>query len=137
MGICCMAQETQTTCINLEALYQPRGGGMGREMRGSFKREGEYMYTYGWFTLRFDRKQQTSVKQLYFNKKKINNYKKKKRIPEWFAVSSTHTLILINTLSVSQYRSLLNYFFKEDENQGPASSHPHPPTIVYMYYYQP
>ena len=27
-------------------------------------------YTYGWFQLRFDRKQQKSVKQLFFNKKK-------------------------------------------------------------------
>ena len=27
------------------------------------------MYTYGRFMLRFDRKQQNSVKQLYFNKK--------------------------------------------------------------------
>ena len=35
MGICCMAQETQTG-----ALYQPRGG-MGREMEGRFKREGD------------------------------------------------------------------------------------------------
>ena len=39
-----------------------------REMGGSFKREG-YMYTYGRFRLRFDRKQQNSVKQLSFNKK--------------------------------------------------------------------
>ena len=29
------------------------------------------MYTYGWFMLRFDRKQQNSVKQLSFNKKII------------------------------------------------------------------
>ena len=28
------------------------------------------MYTYGWFMLSFDRKQQNSVKQLSFNKKK-------------------------------------------------------------------
>jgi len=34
-----MAQETQTG-----ALYQPRVGGMGREMRRSFKREGIYAY---------------------------------------------------------------------------------------------
>ena len=47
---------------------------MGREMGGRFKREG-YMHTYGWFILRFDRKQQNSVKQLSFNKSK----KKKKR----------------------------------------------------------
>ena len=59
MGICSMAQETQTG-----ALYQPR------EMGRRFKREGIYMYTYGWFMLWFDRKQQhsqNSVKQLSFN----------------------------------------------------------------------
>ena len=35
MGICCMAQETQTG-----ALYQPRGVGLG----GKFKREWVYVY---------------------------------------------------------------------------------------------
>ena len=43
MGICCVAQETQTG-----ALYQPRGGGMVRETGGGFKREG--MYVYQWLT---------------------------------------------------------------------------------------
>ena len=36
MGICCMAQETQTG-----AMYQPRG--VGCEEDGSFKREGIYV----------------------------------------------------------------------------------------------
>ena len=35
------------------------------------------MYTYGWFMLKFDRKQQNSVKQLSFNKK--NNFFKKSK----------------------------------------------------------
>ena len=39
MGICYMAQETQTG-----ALYQPRQSGMGRDMGGGFKREGIYVY---------------------------------------------------------------------------------------------
>ena len=69
MGICCMAQETQKG-----ALYQPRGVGWGGRWEGVFKGR-EYMYTYGWFMLRFDSKQQNSVKQLSFNKKWI---KKKK-----------------------------------------------------------
>ena len=51
-----MAQETQTG-----ALYQPRVDGEG----------GGYMCTYGWFMLRFDKKQ-NSVKQLYLNLKKKN-----------------------------------------------------------------
>ena len=61
-----MAQETQTG-----ALYQPRGVGLGGRQEGGSKGRG-YMYTYGWFMLRFDRKQQNSVKQLSFNKKLIN-----------------------------------------------------------------
>ena len=39
MGICCMAQETQTG-----ALYQPRGMGWGGKWEGGFKREGIYVY---------------------------------------------------------------------------------------------
>ena len=58
-----MAQETQTG-----ALYQPRGVGWGGRWEGGSKGRG-YMYPYGWFMLRFDRKQQNSVKQLSFNKK--------------------------------------------------------------------
>ena len=37
------------------------------------------LYTYGWFMLRFDRKQQNSVKQLSFNK----NVKKRLQLPSW------------------------------------------------------
>ena len=48
---------------------------MWRVMGGSFRREGICIYTYGWFMLRFDRKQQNSVKQLLFNKK-ISKFKK-------------------------------------------------------------
>ena len=56
MGICCMAQETQTG-----ALYQPWGVGWGGRQEGDSKGRG-YMYTYGWLMLRFNRKQQNSVK---------------------------------------------------------------------------
>ena len=63
MGIYCMAQETQKG-----ALYQPRGVGWGGTWEGVSKGRG-YMYTYGWFMLRFDREQQNYVKQLSFNKK--------------------------------------------------------------------
>ena len=62
-GICCMAQETQTG-----ALYQPRGMGWGGRSEGGSKGR-RYMYTYGWFMLRFDRKQQNSVKPLSINQK--------------------------------------------------------------------
>jgi len=57
MGICCMAQETQ-----IGALYQPRGVGWRGGWEGVSKGWG-YTYTYGWFMLRFDRKQQNSIKQ--------------------------------------------------------------------------
>ena len=49
------------------ALYQPRGVGWGVRWEGGSKGRG-YMYTYGCFMLRFDRKQQKLVKQLSFNK---------------------------------------------------------------------
>ena len=65
MGIYCMAQETQTG-----VLYQPMGVGWGGRLEGGSRGRG-YMYTYGCFMLRFDRKQQNSVKQLSFNKKKL------------------------------------------------------------------
>ena len=51
MGICCMAQETQTG-----ALYESRGVGWGGRWKGGSKGRG-YMYACGWFMLRFDRKQ--------------------------------------------------------------------------------
>jgi len=59
MRTCCLAQETHTG-----AVYQPRRvGWRGRwGAEGRFKREGMYVYTYGWFMLRFDRKQQNSAK---------------------------------------------------------------------------
>ena len=56
-----MAQETQTW-----ALYQPKGVGWGGRWEGVSKGK-RYMYTYGWFMLRFDRKQQNYRKQLSFS----------------------------------------------------------------------
>ena len=55
----------QGLCINLE-------GYRGREREGGGRWEGVskgrvYMYIHGWFVLSFDRKQQNSVEQLYFN----------------------------------------------------------------------
>ena len=58
-----MAQETQTG-----ALYQPRRVGWREIWEGGSKGRG-YMYACGWFMLRFDRKQQSSVKQLSLNEK--------------------------------------------------------------------
>ena len=61
MGICCMAQGMQTGALS----YQPRGVGWGGRWDGSWRGRG-HMYTHGWLMLRFDRKQQNSVKQLSF-----------------------------------------------------------------------
>ena len=63
-------QETQTG-----ALYQPRGVGWGGRWEGGSKGRG-YMYTYGWLMLRFDKRQQNSVKQLSFKKKLKTKQKK-------------------------------------------------------------
>ena len=60
---CCISQETQ-----IGVLYQPRGVEWGARWEEVRKRRG-YMYTYGWFMVRLNRKQQNSVKQLSFNKK--------------------------------------------------------------------
>ena len=63
MGICCMAQETQTG-----ALYQPRGVGWGGRQEGASK--GKRIFVYIWpIHVRFDRKEQNSIKLLSFNKK--------------------------------------------------------------------
>ena len=57
-----MAQETQTA-----ALYQPRGMGWeGR--REEVQKGGDICIPVAGFMLRFDRKQQNSIKQLSFNK---------------------------------------------------------------------
>ena len=65
MGICCMAQETQT-----EALYQPSGVGWGGRWEGASRRRGD-MYTYGWFLLRFDRKTTKFCKAIILQLKNI------------------------------------------------------------------
>ena len=79
MGICCMSQGTQT-----RALKQPTEVGWGgRWERGSIERG--HTYTYGWFMLRFDRKQQNSVNQLSFNKKiKRKKTKKNPWLSAWY-----------------------------------------------------
>ena len=64
-----MAQETQTGA-QTDALYQSGGVGWGGRWEGGSKGRG-YMYNYGGFMMRFDRKQQNSIKQLSFNKKLI------------------------------------------------------------------
>ena len=57
-----------------QGLYQRRGVGWGGRWEGGSNGRG-YVYTYGWFLLRFDRKQQNSVKQSSFNK--MNKFFKK------------------------------------------------------------
>ena len=51
---------------------------MGGRWEAGSKRRG-YMYTYGWFMLMFDRKQQNSVKKLSFNKKWIKKNNRQSR----------------------------------------------------------
>ena len=57
-------------------LYQPRGVGWGGRGEGVSKGRG-CMPIYVWFMLRFDRKQQNSVKQQSFKKKKRMTWKNK------------------------------------------------------------
>ena len=62
MGVWCLNQETQTG--TLCQLGEVGLGEDGREVQ-----KGGYMYICDWLILKFDRKQQNSVKQLSFNKK--------------------------------------------------------------------
>ena len=54
---CILVLKDVLLCLHLKQLLEGVSKGRG------------YMYTHGWFMLRFDRKQQNSVKQLSFNKK--------------------------------------------------------------------
>jgi len=71
MGICCMAQETQT-----EALYQPRGVGWGVRWEGGSKGRG-LMCTYVWFMLSFDRRQQPQHESINMNHEQQNHVTQK------------------------------------------------------------
>ena len=50
----------------------------GKEIMGRWFKRKEYMYTYGLFMLRFERKQQNSEKQLPLSKKKKEEEELKK-----------------------------------------------------------
>ena len=96
-----MAQETQ-----IGALYQSRGVGCGGRWEGGSKGRG-CMYIYGWFMLRFDGKQQNSVKQLSFNKK--NKLKKEQNQQQWQV-----TCIFCHHCQLfSLYKVLLTHSFKD------------------------
>ena len=56
-------------CHTAERTKQDKENSDNSEL--CWSKKGREMYFYGWFMLRFDRKQQNSVKQLSFNKKKI------------------------------------------------------------------
>ena len=78
MEIYCMAQETQTGALN-----QPKWVGWRGRWEGGSEGRG-YMYTCGWLMLRFNRKQQNSLKQLSFNKnKQINKNRTNKKREKW------------------------------------------------------
>ena len=88
-----MAQGTQTG-----TLYQSRGMGWGGRGEGGSKGR-RYMCTYGWFMLRFDRKQQSSVKQPFFNKeKKKDKFKKEKILSPLFVIPDSWLQTLASRL---------------------------------------
>ena len=74
--VVCLRKLKQGLCINLDR-WDGEGDGRG------------HMYTYGWFMLRFDRKQQNSVKQLFFHK---NKFKKSKDNREEVLLSESSAL---------------------------------------------
>ena len=58
---------------------------MGKEVEGWLKREGTYIYIYGWFMLILGGNKHNSIKQLSFNLK--NKFKKESM--RWFCIMST------------------------------------------------
>ena len=83
-------------------------------MGGSKKGRG-YMCTYGWFTLRFDRKEQNSVKQLSFNKK---IKRKKKRYPlkvRFFKTQITYILIYKKNYTIFISKKKKHKYCREKE----------------------
>ena len=67
MGYMCLFSVLVSSGYNLEGWV---GGGVdGRSRREGGSKGRRFMCTYGWFMLRYDRKQQNSIKQLLFNKK--------------------------------------------------------------------
>ena len=75
MRTSCVAQGTR-----LSALWWPRWernlkkrGDIGASLVAQLVKKRGYMYTYGWFTLLFNRKWHSSIKQLYSNKNKNEN----------------------------------------------------------------
>ena len=85
--------------------------GMVRKWEGVSKGRA-YMYTYGWFMLRFDRKQQNSTKQLSFNKK---NKKYEKKIEDqcevlyhgWYRIPMSQLLKLQSNACISHQWALI------------------------------
>ena len=114
-----MAQETQTG-----VLCKTRGVEWVRRWERGSKGRG-YMYTYGWFMLRFDWKQQNPVKQLSFNKKLKN--KKKEMDKNWGR--KWHLLLLLfsvdnkgssRTLQVEKKKKLGTYLWSRGEDNQNA-----------------
>ena len=90
---CIKCEEATWQCqkhlgFNLHFLQVPQMRLQWEVAKRAGRREGAskgrgYMYTYGWFMLRFDRKQQDSIKQLSFNKKLIKKRSCKDTVKQW------------------------------------------------------
>ena len=80
-----------------QRLYQPRGVGWRGRWEGGSRGRG-YMYTYGWFMLRFDRKQQNSVNQLSFKK-----YFFKKKLKIQSLSNDFMKLLLIHNINIRKW----------------------------------
>ena len=107
-------------------------GGMGREMGGRFKRAG-YMYTYGWFMLRFDRKQQNSIKQLSFNKKINKNQQPAPSCSQFsFPIVMTATTMPLRTMEFCEFSvlSLWPPLIKDCHHGTPHSGEQSTPGVI-------
>ena len=115
-----MAQETQ-----IGALYQPRGVVRGGRWEGVSKERG-CMYTYDWLMLRFERKQQNSVKNYTSLKHKLI----KKIFQNWRRHKDTY-VIKISVSSVQFSCSVVSDSLRPHGLQHARPSCPSPTPRVY------
>ena len=125
MGICCMAQETQTGAVSVSR------GGMGQEMGGRFKREWIYIYLWlihveVWQKTKFCKANTLQYKNFFkMALKKIPAIGM--RLPDvlkvlYFVGSVISHALLLNLVSRSQFSSLEKEFLWLKDFFVPLSS---------------
>ena len=101
MGICCMAQETQTG-----VLYQPKGMGCGGRWEEDSKGRAYIYIPMAVSCWGLTKKQQNSVKQLSFNEKILKEERKKEIDPPFWVPPGQWSL---ESIILSPHKDLANW----------------------------